>query len=70
MRTYSHGQETATPLSMPLFRKEMRGLQRLRLVVCGRIAQRAFGGEFGGSPNRDSTFVVAVLTPIPTNSPV
>jgi hypothetical protein len=28
------------------------------------ISQQAFGGKFGGSSNRDSTFVVAVLTPL------
>jgi hypothetical protein len=54
----------ATPLSKRLIRKEMRGIQRLCEETDGKTSQHGFGGEFGGSSNRDSTFVVAVLTPL------
>jgi len=64
MRTNSHGQEIATFSSKRLFRKEMRGIQRLCRGTFRRISQHALGGKFGEGSNRDSTFVVAVLTPL------
>jgi len=56
-------EEIATPLSKRLFRKEMRGIQGLCRGTLKKISRHALDGNFAARSNRDSTFVVAVLTP-------